>query len=123
MQTFYPLRKVVSPVAILMAVALGIFLFYAYSARATVTPTVTSLITQATTVKASSTPAVAIKVVIAVDAGETLSAITVVATDSASTSFAPATDLAALGTDAPLVSPFITMRVQLPAVLMPQMRW
>ena len=101
MQTFYPLRKMFSLVVGLMVlVAVGLFSFYAYLARATVTPTVTSLITQATTVKLSSTPAAAIKVVIAVDAAETLAAITVVATDSASTSFAPATDLAALGTDA-----------------------
>ena len=101
MQTFYPLRKMFSlVVGLTVLVAVVLFSFYTYIARAAVTPTVTSLVTQATTVKASSTPAAAIKVVIAVNAGETLSAITVVATDSASTSFAPATDLAALGTDA-----------------------
>ncbi len=90
-----------SKVAILTGIVLiGIFLFYAYIARATVTPTVTSLITQASTVKATSNPTAAIKVVIAVDAGETLTSLRVVATDSASTSFAPAMDLAALATDA-----------------------
>src|SRR3989344_9033033 len=69
-------------------------------ARATVTPTVTSLITSATTAKASSTPRAALKVIIAVDGGETLTSLRITATDSASTSFAPATDLTALATDA-----------------------
>ena len=88
-------------VAVLTGVVLiSTFLFYVYVVQAAVTPTVTSLIAQATTAKASSNPAAAIKVVIAVNAGETLSAITVTATDSASTSFAPATDLAALATGA-----------------------
>ncbi|MBI2607909.1 MAG: Ig-like domain-containing protein [Candidatus Doudnabacteria bacterium] len=69
-------------------------------AFATVTPTVTSLITVASTAKASSSPRAAIKVVIAVDAAETLTSLRVTATDSAATSFDPTVDLAALATGA-----------------------
>ncbi|OGE84352.1 MAG: hypothetical protein A2846_03885, partial [Candidatus Doudnabacteria bacterium RIFCSPHIGHO2_01_FULL_49_9] len=45
-------------------------------------------------------PRAALKVVIAVDAAETLTSLRVTATDSAATSFNPSTDLAALATDA-----------------------
>src|SRR3989338_216822 len=78
----------------------GSMAFFVEPAYATVTPTVTSLVTAPTTVKATSDARAAIKVVIAVDAGETLTSLRVVATDSASTSFNPATDLAALATGA-----------------------
>ncbi|MFA4819091.1 MAG: Ig-like domain-containing protein [Patescibacteria group bacterium] len=70
-------------------------------AWAAVTPTVTSLINFGNNrAKAASTPAAAIKMVIAVSNAEKLAAVTVVATDSGSTSFVPATDLAALATTA-----------------------
>lgn len=85
---------------LLFIVSLSLVIFW-HQAMASVTPTVTSLVNYGNNLaKGGSGPAAAIKIVVAVSAGETLSSVTVAATDGGSTGFIPGTDLATLSTTA-----------------------
>ncbi|MDP2656502.1 MAG: Ig-like domain-containing protein [bacterium] len=91
-------RRILHTFVVAMTIfgSVGVAPFTAQVALATVTPTVTSLINYANNrALASSVPAAAIKLVIAVDAGEVLNSITVTATDSGASGFTTA-DLATL---------------------------